>query len=91
MTLVPFEKPDLNEEILIAKDLVNQAVGTLGYLTLRRSHMIRVRKALGPKASPRHLGVLDDELESMNEEIDEGEEYIALWREILEALMQRSA
>ncbi len=91
MTIVAFEKPELGDEILIAKDLLNQAVSTLGYLTLRRSHMVRVRKALGPKAHPRHLSVLDDEIESINEEIDEGEEYIALWREILDALTLRSA
>jgi hypothetical protein len=91
MTLVPFERPTLHEEIQIAKDCLDVATAALEFLNVRRSDLVRVRTALGSKAKPHLLHVLNTEIESLDEEVDEAEEFISAWREIVTTLIRRTA
>ena len=91
MSLVTFKRPELAYEINVATATVAVARETLSYIVERRSDVLAVRAALGARAKSKLLSVLDEEITSLDQAVDEAEEFLSAWEEICATLTKRTA
>ena len=91
MTVHELKRPSYDDEIATVKERLQEAQGALGYITAERSRIQKVHDALSRPGDKALRSMLEESLEMADFEIDEAEESISAWKEILERLTQRSA
>lgn len=90
MSVHKFGRPELDDEILTAMEYIDISKKALPFFVTQRTAVRRVRDALGRNASATLTGLLDAEIDSLDQEIDKAESAIAVWEEIQEILVARS-
>ncbi len=91
MSIVKFEKPELDEQLVTALEQLDEAEKLLKYYMGIRGTITAVRSALGRNAKPHLLEMLDEQVDRLSRDVDTAEMLVANWKEILENLQSRAA
>lgn len=89
--IAQFRRPELDEEILTAMEQLELSEKAREFLTGQHQRIRQVRQALKAPVSAAALGMLADDLEALESEIEYAGAMVGHWQEILEALKKRTA
>jgi len=86
-----FGRPELDDEIITVMERIEVSEKALKFFMGEREAVRRVREALGRNPNAMLTGLVDEEIACFDRQIETADAAIAVWKEIQEILVARSA